>query len=140
MGQRRHWKWTIFSLSNAGWNPKKSEENIKELKRAEKMKPGRLKLSGATVQPRFAAISHCGFYISRRDSGTPHFLVVCVLQQFDTWWCHVSMPSDKHWKSDKEIIIIAVSGYENMDNTLHRLLSATYTNGEIWNIPLGNNT
>ena len=103
MGQRRYWKWTRFSLSNAGWNPKKSEENIKELRRAEKMKPGRLKLSGATVQPR------------------------CIT-------------SDKHWESDKEIIIIAVSGYENMDNTLYRLLSATYTNGEIWNIPLGNNT
>ena len=31
---------------------------------------------------RFAAIFHCGFYISRRDSGTPQFLVVYVLQQF----------------------------------------------------------
>ena len=29
---------------------------------------------------RFAAIFHCGFYISRRDSGTPQFLVVYVLQ------------------------------------------------------------
>ena len=31
---------------------------------------------------RFAAIFHCGFYISRRDSGTPPFLVVYVLQMW----------------------------------------------------------